>query len=761
MFETVFQTLFKYRPIVFGQGDLAFGAPWPLLVLLIPGGAAAVAAVWAYTGRRRALAGRDRLILLSLRGLAIAVLLFCLSGPMLVIATVVPQQNFLGILLDDSRSMQIIDRDGKARGSVALETFGPEGSELARALAERFKLRYFRFSESAERVDHAGGLTLNGSRTDLARALDQAQLELAAVPLAGLVVFTDGAHNGATSLAETLLQLRADGVPVHVVGVGTERFERDIELSRVEAPRSVLLGATVAVDLSVTQSGFERRRVRLTVEDAGRIVQAQDIELKGSGEPASVRVHFTASEAGPRQFRFSIEPQDGEVVRDNNAQELLVVVEDRRPAILYFEGEPRFEVKFLRRAVAEDENLRVVTLLRTAENKFYRLGVNDSMELAAGFPNTRHELFTYDGVILGSVEASFFTHDQLRMLADFVDQRGGGLLALGGRLALAEGGYAGTPVAEALPVVLEPAPRDGDAPYFAELTVEVTRFGRTHEVTQLGADSTTLEWAALPPLSTPHRVHEVKPGALTLLEGRAGGMSRPFVVLAYQRYGRGRAVAFPVQDSWLWQMHAGVPVEDQSHETFWRQLLRWLVAGVPDHVEVAASADRVAPGSSVTITAEVADSAYARLNGAQVVATVVAPSGVERELPMEWTVTRDGEYRTSFVPEERGRHEVRVTASRARAVVGTASSFVDVGDVGVEFFDAEMQADALRRIAEETGGRFYTPATMRTLPEDVSFTDSRATVIEERDLWDMPILFVLLVGLLSAEWGYRRRRGLP
>ena len=89
-----------------------------------------------------------------------------------------------------------------------------------------------------------------------------------------------------------------------------------------------------------------------------------------------------------------------------------------------------------------DKNLRVVTLLRTSENKFYRVGVDDAEELQDGFPKTREELYRYRGLILGSIEASFFSADQLRMIGEFVSERGGGLLMLGGRHSFSEGGYA-------------------------------------------------------------------------------------------------------------------------------------------------------------------------------------------------------------------------------------------------------------------------------------------------------------------------------
>ena len=128
----------------------------------------------------------------------------------------------------------------------------------------------------------------------------------------------------------------------------------------------------------------------------------------------------------------------------------LIDVRDAKERILYFEGEPRFEMKFLRRAVADDKNLEVVALQRTADNKYMRILDGEPEELVGGFPKTREELFAYRGLILGSVEAGAFSGDQLQMIADFVDRRGGGLLMLGGARSFGEGGYGGTPVADAL-----------------------------------------------------------------------------------------------------------------------------------------------------------------------------------------------------------------------------------------------------------------------------------------------------------------------
>ncbi len=419
-------------------------------------------------------------------------------------------------------------------------------------------------------------------------------------------------------------------------------------------------------------------------------------------------------------------------------------------------------MKLLRRAVADDENLQVVVLQRTAENKFLRLDVDDAEELAAGFPRTREELFQYRALILGSVEAAFFTHDQLQMIADFVDQRGGGLLVLGGRRALAEGGYAGTPVADVLPIVLDAADREErGSTYFTELKPVPTRAGQGHPAIQIAPtpEESRQRWQELPPVTAVNRVRGLKPGATALLTGSPVDGGDDAIILAHQRYGRGNVIALPVQDTWQWQFHADVPLEDLSHETFWRQILRWLVTGVPRQVDVRTPRDRVGPGEPVIITADIRDGTYLELNGASVLAQVAGPAGIAFDVPLEWTVDRDGEYRGSFTPPEPGLYEVRVRAQHDDAVL-EGTTWVEAAPPVAEYFGAQMRAPLLRRIADETGGRFYTLDDLATLPEDIRYTERGTTVQEQKDLWDMPIVFLLLVGLVGAEWTYRRLRGL-
>lgn len=755
MFERLFELLFKYRPVVFEQGEFALGASWPVALIVGLGAAAAGVAVAGY--RRPAGESRRAWVLVGLRLTTLGLILLALLRPVLVVRAVEPQQNFLGILLDDSRSMQIADGEGEDRRAVVRRLFGAEG-DLATALAERFTLRWFRFASSASRVAGPEALAFDGTRTDLAEALGQARTELAGVPLSGLVLVTDGADNAERTVSDTLRALGAGAVPVFTVGLGRESLDRDVQLGRVQAPRRVLKDASLLVDVVVSQSGYAGQRVAVLVEDEGKVIGSADVVLAGDGEPVTARIPITAAEAGPRVLRFRVPEQPGEMVAQNNAREALVVVEDRREKILYVEGEPRFEVKFIRRAVMDDKNLQVSILQRTAENKFLRLEVDDAQDLAGGFPKTRDELFRYHGLVLGSVEASFFTPDQLRMIADFVSVRGGGLLALGGRRAYAEGAYADTPVAEALPVLISAPPAES---FFAEVKVQPTRAGASHAATQIApTEAASLDrWKALPPLTAVNRIRRAKPGATVLLTA-PGDRDGDQIVLAYQRYGAGKSIALPVQDSWLWQMHADVPFEDQTHETLWRRLMRWLVDDVPDRVTTTLTEDHVEAGQAVGLFAAVRDETFGQVNDGRVTATVIGPDGADSTVSLDWSIERDGEYAARIVPEAPGLYEVRVQAERDGKPAGGEVTWFRSGPSDGEYFDAGMRAPLLRRIAEETGGRFYDPDTIGSLPEDLRYTGAGVTVVEEKDLWDMPALLALVVILLGVEWTLRRQWGL-
>ncbi len=648
---------------------------------------------------------------------------------------------------------------GQSRMQVAQRMLQPQDSPLIKELSAKFKLRFFRFSKNAERVEAFDGAFRRGGSTDLGRSLEQIAGELSSVPLAGVVLISDGADNRSANLDKTADLLRARGVPVYAIGIGSPRFSRDSEILRVSTPGKVLKGTTVEADVSVVSTGYSGRRSRLEVFDGGRQVQSREIELGGDGEVKNYKVSFSGQTVGPGNYRFRLTPFPDDVVPENNEQGAFIEVEDEKPQVLYVEGEPRWEYAFIRRAMLEDKNLRLVALLRQANGKFLGQGESESASIMEkGFPTGKPELFRFKAIILGSVEASFFTFDQLRMISDFVSQRGGGFLMLGGKNSFGEGGYRNTPVEELLPLNIR------EASGFKELEFKArpTSYGFLHPALRLSSseEQNRKRWDSAPALSGFNPTFGLKPGATLLAKsGATDSRGESADILAFQRYGKGKSMALAAADTWRWKM--GLDHADNMHPLFWKQMLRWLVSDAPGAVSASTDKPSYSRDDSVTVRVEANDDSFLPVNDAQAVARIRAPSGEIRAVQLAWDVEKDGAYSASFEPPEEGVHEIFAEAAQGAKPLGAAKAYFQVAESAEEFHDAALNAEGLKRLSEATGGRWYSPDDAGALAEDISYTDSGVFRMEEKDLWDMPFLFLLLVGFISAEWILRKRKGLP
>jgi hypothetical protein len=208
-------------------------------------------------------------------------------------------------------------------------------------------------------------------------------------------------------------------------------------------------------------------------------------------------------------------------------------------------------------------------------------------------------------------------------------------------------------------------------------------------------------------------------------------------------------------------MDAKMAADDHTHANFWQRLARWLVDGVPERVMIATAPDRVQAGEPVTLTATVRDAEFAGVNDGRITAHVTGPSGAVEDVPLVWNVEGDGEYFGRFTPSGDGLYQIAVDGTdHAGADVGRGAAVVRVAPSDAEFFDAAMRAPLLERLATETGGRFFRAADTSTLADAIAYSGKGVTVSETRDLWDMPIILLLLLGLMGGEWLYRRSAGL-
>jgi uncharacterized membrane protein len=625
--------LFGHERAVFTNGQFGFDVRprvWLLILLVILVG---VFIYFVYVRPRLRVGRRMTVVLATLRTALIALVIFMLLKPVVVVSSVVPRSSYVALAIDDSLSMKLQDTPGRATRldyakQMLLSPPASGKSSFISRLEEKFKTNLYGFSGEVVGVSDGNTLYGEGRTTDVTGALDEIAKRSSGMPLSAIVLATDGASNVSRDLSATLRDLRARDVPVYTIGVGDTARPLDAELTRMTLPRRVLVGSRANIEAFVSLSGYGATKVLMSVREDGRAIKTEEFNLRGNDTQA-VSLEIIPSNPGFRRYTVEVTPLDGEVTIENNKQEAMVEVIEGPLRILHVEGEPRWELGKIRESLAPTEkNVTLVSLQRTGENKFYRQGIGAQQELVSGFPKTEEELFAYDGLVLGSVEAGFFTIDQLRNIEAFVSRRGGGLLALGGRLSFDGGKYKGTLIADLLPLTLE-GRNVNDGESFAPIyKAQLTGAGQAHPITRLNEDRAVSQktWNDLPPISVSEGLKTVKPGASVLLEAkRAGGSSPAVPLLALQRYGRGQTLAFTASDTWRWRMR--MDSKSNAHETFWRQLLRYLVSGTPRQIEAGAEQDVYVMDDTVRVVADIRDKHFNPVNDARATARITKPSG--------------------------------------------------------------------------------------------------------------------------------------
>lgn len=762
----LFETIFKYPLETFAGAKFVFLSRIPVEVWLLAL-VAVGAGVWLlYRGVLPKAPKRVRALLLGLRLAAVVILVALLAVPALRTARP-PKGVYTAVLVDASRSMSIADvPDGQGRVSrfdAARSILGGgDGGGVLKGLGDVSKVVVYSFDREARRVRDLAAVKPDGQSTNLFRAMRDAEGELRGLPLAAVVLVTDGCRNDGGTAEDAARLLAARQVPLYVVGLGNPRPPKDYEVVRVFAPKRVRRNSEVEVYATVRHTDY-REPFDVEVSRGDTRLATKRVEPAGGEEDVQrVRIPFTPDVEGAATYKVSIKPAADEAMTDNNSREFVLEMQDDRLPVLYVEGSPRMEYRFLRRALFRDRDFRLVGVLRLAKDRFYVQGANEAERyLEKGFPNpagdpqARQRLFAFEAVILGDIEASYFTPEQLTLLEEFVKVRGGGLLMLGGVNSFGLGKYAGTPVGRMLP--LEVSAQDlpySDQQYNAKATEE----GLEHPVMRLvpDADENRRLWEKAPPLIGITPIRKVRAGASVLLAQEQGGLP----ILAIQNYGQGRVGGFTSGGSWYWQV--SMPAADEFHEKFWKQLVRWLVVGARQRLSAETDADVYPRGKPVMIRATALEKDLQPVSDATVIATVTDPVGNTEQVPMDWVLSEDGVFQCRYLPAEVGNYSVSVKVQGWD--VPAAEAGFEVSEPFAEFSNAGLKEEMLQRMARMTGGRYYNAAQAAGLPADVSPEIRQAAEAGvrpvDREVWDMPWILVLLITVLAAEWFIRRRSGL-
>jgi len=745
----MFEFLFRYPIQEYRQAEWFFASGWSLTSLLVLGVALAAAVVISVAVRR--LSVFQKITVAALQVLSAAVLLIMLWQPSLRSQTVVPGDNTIAILLDTSRSMHYTES-----GETPIEQTvnALEQTQLIQALESEYKVSLHSVADQLKPLQ-LDKLPQGGSSSRLKSALTESLNTTSQSVLSGMILISDGADTSDVG-ADWWQQLSAQGVPVFAVGAGSEVQSSDVVLADISLRDSVTPDTRVNARVTVKHAQAGSTRLRIT--DGNVLVYSAQLDLPAGSTESSHALVFNSGEEGIKDLEFKLEPIEGERNLSNNSQRRILTVQDTRKRVLYIEGEPRWEYKFVRRALSDSAEIEIVSLLQTSPNKFYRQGVRNAQELEDGFPSEEQALFAYDAIIIGSIEAAKLSDQQQQHLRDFVRVRGGALLMLAGPHGLAEGGWSRTVVAQALPVLFN----DSVQTYSRQRArAHLTSLGQETDWLRFAVDSDENQtlWAELPALADVQLAGSLKAGASALLETTVDDTRVPLLVS--QRYGRGKSFVLATSGTWRWQM--GLPAADLRHEQFWQGLLGELVAGTLEPLTVTTNRTTYFDENLVKVTIDARNARYHPDLSADLVVNLTgadSSSGSDEQSEslnnnrVKVTPTETpGRYEATLSVPDEGAFAVKVTRAGEAAEQPQVEWFLRE-DNRVEDFALGKDVTFLSKLASETGGQYLELQDLDKLPALLRQSQALLVKDEIRPLWNL-VCVVCCCVTANSPWPKR------
>jgi uncharacterized membrane protein len=770
---------------------------WVVVLVVLP-----LFAGLAWLGyARENLSRAMRALLLGLRFAAFVLLGIVLARPVRVERRQEVHPASVLVLLDDSASMRRSDAypDDDARERLAEVSGLPPASasrlDLARNVYARtlqpllaragYQTELFAFAERASAAPDFASLAGRGGATHLGDALYQALAAQRGRNVTDVIVLSDGRSNGGAPASEAARAAGVAGIPVHTLVVGNTHAERNAVLELVDAPSDALEGDEIGITVRVRARGAsagEGAQVlleELEGEEATQVLAEQEVALSEEGERVVLLAPSVPSgvNGGERRLRVSIPPLEGETMVDDNRLEFSVHVSPARIRVLFVEGYPRWEYRFVKNLLLRaDKNIDVRCYLMSATKDFPQEATSGLASLTK-VPTTREELLSdYDVVLLGDVDPYAISPDPkecedfLEALRAFVEA-GGGVLFQAGEFHNPRA-LINTPLEEVLPVQLDPTRMlafEGDTRM--EFRPRVEDPSSPHEILRLSQDPATNRalWEDAPQglrgFYWYMPVHRVKPGTQVLLRHPSdrnvqSGENQPLLVLGY--FPAGRTLFLGVDSTYRWRYRYG----DRYLDTFWRNAIRWLalgrLKGGDRRYRIESSRSSYDIEDRVQLEARVLDEDFRPLEEATQSIGWSGPDGVEHEIVLARQPDRPGVYRGGFEADRPGLYRAWIVGRTDGQETRVSSTEFEVVLPSRENQDPSPDPESLRLVSERTGGRFLELAHARELASQFPGGEERREPISSRleDAWDGWHTLALALGLLALEWLLRKRAEL-
>ena len=714
--------------------------------------------------------------LVSLRVAAVLAIAAVFLQPGLRLEHVTKVRNHLVLLTDTSRSMGLFGEGAETRAEGVKAMLADEAA-LLNQWRQQHQVDLYGYSDHARPIGDPSDLTASGDTTRTLAALDDIAARFDAEDLAGIVIISDGADHGALGVATgegpTPIELATAeriGAPIHAVFTGPDVPPKDVSIADVAYDDFAFVRNAVSVQVELEVHGYEDALVLpVSLRRDETLLATRMLQTLPDKTRYTLDFEFVPESVGKAVFTVNVAKAPGDRILVNNKRQFVIRVIRDKIRVLQVVGRPSWDERFLRKLLKKNPNVDLISffILRTSAS----LDVARRNELSL-IPFPTRELFEEQ---LGSFDLIIFQNftyrgyqmrQYLPLIRDYV-RDGGGFVMVGGDLSFASGGFAGTPIAEFLPVEL---PTSGALVHLDRFEPQLTEAGRYHPITMLDLvpEANETAWAALPALSGTNRVIGLAPDSAALLvHPTLKTANGPSPVVAVRQFGEGRVLAITSDSTWQWDLLAvGEGGDNRNYYKFWGNAIRWLIHD-PNlkPLRIHADRDRYPLGAPVTLIARAFGPNYAPADDAEITLEVRRREdgfGSRREdqaLMATCRTDASGECRVRVTPPGDGGWTVTATATIDEVKLTDSDVFIVATDP-VELRQTAARRDTLTRLTRAGKGE------LRGLEdglEGLERVEPRVLKINRRrdvPLWSSVWFLLIAVLLPSIEWFLRRRWGL-
>lgn len=777
------------------KAQLAFQRPgllWLGLLLLAP------VAYFIYRRQERNLGSVPHALGVALtitRVIILTLLVITLSGPYLKIDHKVEKKPIVAFFFDESQSMQLpagpfevesetvkiaqaagypvtdgrIDAEARkalnriGRDKLAQTVVETSAAPVVKGLAEKFDVRFYHFARELTPIT-ADPKSLKlpephsaGSSTQIGDAVQQLLDEAAGREVAGVVLFSDGQNTGGRSPGETAQAAARQGTPIFGVPVGSPVRLRDVAIVDVFTSRQVSLGDTVQVSVTLESQGFDGRPIKVELMDGETQLDTKDLILRGS-EQQQLELRFEAKEPGPRYLTINVpvQPEEPEELKANNSEVAFVRVDKEKIKVLYVEGLPRWDFRFLKNSMRRDNGIGGRKKADEPDIVLDAELLRKPAEQSTAYPATLDELAEYHTVILGDIAPERLAPGFIDLLIEGVEKKGVGLIVASGP-RFTPHLYDKT-LQDALPVKLRKNAAGLPAPVYNPFRLELSPEGAIQEAMRLYDETGRNQnvWTHMPPYYWCAAAERAAPAATVLaynpsIEGRYGKMP----LIAYHYFGEGRVMFIGTDSTWLWRQNVG----DRFFYKFWGQSVRFVARrdeSESKKTKIEVQPVRIQPGE----TAEIELMAF-RSGGAPRTEKKLLISLTGPEKPSKIEVKADGaikgRYTGRFTPKVAGNYRVAYEPDGGEESVEARVRVITAAD---EMRHPNLNRTALESISNSSGGQIVELTDLASIPDKLKGEVRTSHLYREASVWDNWLTLMLLVVVYSIDVGLRRLVGL-